>query len=191
MLLSSVFRGFPPVCVSSRQATATYLEGEKKAHPSHLTCWISGQISAFPLTLAKENWEKAVLWGSAVAAGLDRQCWWQTGLQTRAAVDQLTLMDINRNQFFFKLSQTLCCTLKRDWSTGILAKFKTMLGKNLLREPSWSHFLLVKPLHLSHTRATMWGWRFQTWLKSIHFPTLESSCKFLEKHLAVMHAPQF
>lgn len=55
VLLSSVLRGFPPVCVSSRQATATDLEGEKKPHPSHLTHQISGQISAFPLTLAKEN----------------------------------------------------------------------------------------------------------------------------------------
>lgn len=54
VLLSSVLRGFPPVCVSSRQATATDLEGEKKAHPSHWT------DKCFPSYPGKGELRKAV-----------------------------------------------------------------------------------------------------------------------------------
>lgn len=72
VLLSSVLRGFPPVCISSRQATATNLEGEKKAHPSHLTLdlWTDKCFPSYP---GKGELRKAV---------------------------QLSLMDISRNGIF-------------------------------------------------------------------------------------------
>lgn len=106
------------VGVSSRQAPTTYLEG-LKIYPPKLAHHISGKTADkhFCLTLAKENWGKQSC-GECCPCRLSRAL---LRLQNRAAADQRALMNIKRDCISWNCSQTLCCTLKRDRSTRIVA----------------------------------------------------------------------
>lgn len=156
------------VGISSRQAPTTYLEG-LKIYPPKLAHHISGKTADkhFCLTLAKENWGKQSC-GECCPCRPSRAL---LRLQNRAAADQWALMNIKRDCISWNCSQTLCCTLKRDRSTRIVAAcVKNVQAKDLLWEPSWNSVLPVKSLCISAALVLQCqGWRFRTFKKWILF----------------------
>lgn len=112
----------------------------------HLSWHITslGRLLIFCLTLAKENWEKQ----SCEECCPCRSSWALLRLQNRAAADQLALMDVKRDCISWNYFQTLCCILRRDRSTRILAS--VLRPKDLLWEPSWNSILPVKSVSQLH-----------------------------------------